>query len=231
MHDIDPDTLDAKVETERQQLVSTLRRIADRLEAMSREDVIEPLAIVAQATPIPRSDVVPAALRGTRLPIDYVALAFHAVGVPPSSNLPLDSNPGTEQQRHIPRLAVFRALDFIHLLLSRGLSLGHRQGRYPHRAAADETGEKYRDPAPQNDGSTALAHSWPDEGCVHQRSPSLASMLPTNSFSRTPNELHSSAKTLVYPRGRSSPGATTRHRERTAKFVAAGPSADMTRTN
>ena len=41
MDDIDPDTLDAKVETERQWLVSTLRRIADRLEALAPEDAIE----------------------------------------------------------------------------------------------------------------------------------------------------------------------------------------------
>ena len=39
MDDIDPDAFDAKIETGRQQLVSTFRRIADRLEAMSPEDV------------------------------------------------------------------------------------------------------------------------------------------------------------------------------------------------
>jgi hydroxypyruvate isomerase len=48
MDDIDPDALDAKVETERQWLVSTLRRIADRLEALSVEDVIEPLALLSE---------------------------------------------------------------------------------------------------------------------------------------------------------------------------------------
>jgi hypothetical protein len=35
MDDIDPETLDAEIETERQWLISSLRRIADRLEALS----------------------------------------------------------------------------------------------------------------------------------------------------------------------------------------------------
>jgi hypothetical protein len=45
---IDLDALDAKIETERQWLVSGLRRIADRLEALSVEDVIEPLTMISE---------------------------------------------------------------------------------------------------------------------------------------------------------------------------------------
>jgi len=50
MDDIDPYALDAKVQTKRQWLVSTLRRIADRLEALSPEDVIEPLTMLSEQT-------------------------------------------------------------------------------------------------------------------------------------------------------------------------------------
>jgi hydroxypyruvate isomerase len=48
MDDIDPDALDAKVQTKHQWLVSTLRRIADRLEVMSPEEVIEPLTMLSE---------------------------------------------------------------------------------------------------------------------------------------------------------------------------------------
>jgi len=48
MDDIDPYALDAKVQTKRQWLVSTLRRIADRLEAMSPGDVIEPVTVLSE---------------------------------------------------------------------------------------------------------------------------------------------------------------------------------------
>ena len=48
--DLDLEALDAKVETERQRLVSRLRRIADRLEALSLEDVIEPVTILSEQT-------------------------------------------------------------------------------------------------------------------------------------------------------------------------------------
>ena len=48
MDAIDLEALDAKIETERQWLVSTFRRIADRLEAMSVEEVIEPLTMISE---------------------------------------------------------------------------------------------------------------------------------------------------------------------------------------
>lgn len=61
MDDIDPDDIDGKIETERQWLVATLRRIADRLEALSLEDVIEPLTMISDQTVVGRR---PAAVEG-----------------------------------------------------------------------------------------------------------------------------------------------------------------------
>jgi hypothetical protein len=43
-----PDGLDAKIEIERQWFISSLRRIADRLEAMSPEEVIEPVTVLSE---------------------------------------------------------------------------------------------------------------------------------------------------------------------------------------
>ena len=43
MDAIDFDTLDAEIDAERTQLAEALRRIADRLDSLAVEDVIEPL--------------------------------------------------------------------------------------------------------------------------------------------------------------------------------------------
>ena len=48
MDSIDFETLDARIDTERTQLANALRRIAERLDSLAVEDVIEPLTTVGE---------------------------------------------------------------------------------------------------------------------------------------------------------------------------------------
>jgi hypothetical protein len=67
MEPSDLDDLDGNLETEREWLVSSLRRIADRIESLALEDVIEPLTHLAveAAAFVSHADTLLRSSRGT----------------------------------------------------------------------------------------------------------------------------------------------------------------------